>query len=145
MLEAQSYIKDGAAIYARSFAIIRREADLSRFAGEEESVAVRIIHACGMVEITRDIAFSPTFASAGIQALIAGAPILCDAKMVANGVTHSRLPANNEVICTLDDPSVPVLAAKLGTTCSSVKCGGHWYSVSCSPNPLFTNVASNCW
>jgi precorrin-8X/cobalt-precorrin-8 methylmutase len=113
------YIHDGAAIYERSFAIIRSEADLARFTPDEERVAVRIIHACGMVEVARDIAFSPTFATAGQQALAAGAPILCDAKMVANGVTRTRLPARNEVICTLDDPSVPALAARIGNTRSA--------------------------
>ena len=119
MLEAQSYIKDGAAIYARSFAIIRREADLSRFAGEEESVAVRIIHACGMVEIAADLAFSSGAVRLGRGALADGAPILCDAKMVAHGVTRARLPRDNEVICTLDDPRTLGLAAELGTTRSA--------------------------
>lgn len=116
MAERYDYIHDGAAIYARSFAIIRSEADLARFSPEEERVAVRIIHACGMVEITKDIGFSPTFAEAGIEALMAGAPILCDAKMVSNGVTRTRLPANNQVICTLDDPRVPGLAVEIGNT-----------------------------
>jgi precorrin-8X/cobalt-precorrin-8 methylmutase len=113
------YIRDGAEIYRRSFAIIRSEADLSRFSGPEERVAVRIIHACGMVETARDIVFSPSAAEAGIDALAAGAPILCDANMVAYGVTRSRLPANNDVICTLADPQVPALAEKLGTTRSA--------------------------
>ena len=116
MAERYDYIHDGAAIYQRSFAIIRAEADLARFSPEEERVAVRIIHACGMVEITKDIAFSPTFAAAGIEALMAGAPVMCDAKMVANGVTRTRLPANNQVICTLDDPRVPGLAVEIGNT-----------------------------
>jgi precorrin-8X/cobalt-precorrin-8 methylmutase len=110
------YIRDGAEIYRRSFAIIRAEAELSRFAVEEERVAVRIIHASGMVEVARDIAFSAGAVVAGIRALEAGAPILCDAKMVSNGVTRARLPADNQVICTLDDPSVAALAAKMGTT-----------------------------
>ncbi len=110
------YIRDGAAIYARSFAIIRAEANLARFSTLEERVAVRIIHACGMVEVAADIAFSPSFAARGIDALAAGAPILCDARMIADGVTRSRLPVNNEVVCTLHDPRVPDLAAKLGTT-----------------------------
>ena len=116
MAERYDYIHDGAAIYQRSFAFIRAEADLARFSPEEERVAVRIIHACGMVEITKDIAFSPTFAVAGIEALMAGAPVMCDAKMVANGVTRTRLPANNQVICTLDDPRVPGLALEIGNT-----------------------------
>ncbi|WP_181706163.1 precorrin-8X methylmutase [Chthonobacter rhizosphaerae] len=113
------YIKDGAEIYRHSFAIIRREADLARFAPDEEKVAVRIIHACGMVEAAADIVFAPGAVAAAAAALKAGAPILCDAKMVANGVTRSRLPADNLVICTLDDPRTPGLAAALGTTRSA--------------------------
>jgi precorrin-8X/cobalt-precorrin-8 methylmutase len=115
-LKAHDYIKDGAEIYRRSFAIIRAEADLARFTAEEERVAVRIIHASGMVEVAADIAFSPGAVLAGIRALEAGAPILCDAKMVSNGVTRARLPADNPVICTLDDPAVAKLAAEMGTT-----------------------------
>ena len=111
-----TYIRDGAAIYARSFAIIRAEADLARFSKLEERVAVRVIHACGMVDIAADVAFSSGFAERGIAALKAGAPILCDARMVADGVTRSRLPAGNEVICTLSDARVPALAASLATT-----------------------------
>ena len=116
MAEARPYIRDGAEIYRRSFAIIRAEADLARFSPLEERVAVRIIHACGMIEIARDILMSPTFAELGRAALVGGAPILCDSKMVANGITRARLPANNVVVCTLDDPSVPALARKLGNT-----------------------------
>lgn len=110
------YIRDGAAIYDKSFAIIRAESDLARFTPEEEKVAVRIIHSCGIVEAAADILFSPSAAKAGREALLNGAPILCDAKMVANGITRSRLPADNQVICTLDDPSVPALAKQLDTT-----------------------------
>jgi precorrin-8X/cobalt-precorrin-8 methylmutase len=110
------YIRDGAEIYRRSFAIIRREADLGRFSREEERVAVRIIHASGIVAAAADIAFAPGAVLAGIAALDAGATILCDSKMVAHGVTRSRLPRDNAVICTLDAPSVPALAAELGTT-----------------------------
>ena len=110
------YIRDGAAIYDKSFAIIRAESDLKRFTPEEEKVAVRIIHSCGIVEAAADILFSPGAAIAGRDALLKGAPILCDAKMVANGITRSRLPADNQVICTLDDPSVPALAKDLNTT-----------------------------
>jgi len=113
---AYDYIRDGAEIYKNSFAIIRREADLGRFSREEERVAVRVIHASGMVEITPDLFFSPGAAQAGIAALAAGAPILCDANMVAHGVTRARLPANNEVICTLADPRVAELAREMGTT-----------------------------
>jgi precorrin-8X/cobalt-precorrin-8 methylmutase len=113
---AYDYIRDGAEIYKNSFAIIRREADLGRFSREEERVAVRVIHASGMVEITPDLFFSPGAAQAGIAALAAGAPILCDANMVAHGVTRARLPANNQVICTLADPRVAELASEMGTT-----------------------------
>jgi precorrin-8X/cobalt-precorrin-8 methylmutase len=116
MTSHRDYIRDGADIYRRSFAIIRREADLTRFSTDEERVAVRIIHASGMVEIAADIMFSSGAVPAGIAALQAGAPILCDSKMVANGVTRTRLPRGNEVICTLDAASVPALAADLGTT-----------------------------
>jgi len=116
MTASHDYIRDGAAIYARSFAIIRAEADLARFSKLEERVAVRVIHACGMVEITRDIIFSSQFTARGIEALRAGAPILCDARMVADGVTRARLPMDNEVICTLADPRVAGLAQELGTT-----------------------------
>ena len=116
MNAAYDYIRDGAEIYKNSFAIIRREADLGRFSREEERVAVRVIHASGMVEIAPDLFFSPGAAQAGIAALAAGAPILCDANMVAHGVTRARLPANNEVICTLADPRVAELARDMGTT-----------------------------
>jgi precorrin-8X/cobalt-precorrin-8 methylmutase len=114
-----AYIKDGDAIYARSFAIIRAESDLSRFDADEEPVAVRMIHACGMVDLANDIHFSPGFARAAKAALRAGAPILCDARMVADGVTRARLPANNDVICTLADPRTPELAREMGTTRSA--------------------------
>ncbi len=110
------YIRDGAAIYRRSFAIIRAEARLDRFAAEEERVAVRIIHACGMVEVADTIRFSPGAACAGIRALAGGAPVLCDATMVADGVTRARLPSGNAVVCTLRDPRVPALAAAIGNT-----------------------------
>ena len=113
------YIRDGAAIYERSFATIRAEADLARFAPDEARVAVRLIHACGIVGVTEDLQFSPGFAAAARAALLAGAPILCDAKMVAHGITRARLPAGNEVICTLDDPATPALAAQIGNTRSA--------------------------
>lgn len=114
-----TYIRDGAAIYKNSFAIIRAESRLSRFTPEQEKVAVRMIHACGMVELADDIEFSPTFVSAAKTALQHGAPIFCDANMVAHGVTRARLPANNPVICTLADPQVATLAAELGNTRSA--------------------------
>ena len=110
------YIRDGAEIYRRSFAIIRSEADLSRFTPEEEKVAVRIIHACGLVQAAADIIFSPGAVLAAKAAIAAGAPILCDAMMVVNGITHARLPTNNAVICTLNDPCVRDLAVKIGNT-----------------------------
>jgi precorrin-8X/cobalt-precorrin-8 methylmutase len=112
----QDYIRDGAAIYARSFAIIRAEADLAGLSREEERVAVRIVHACGMVDIVRDLVMSPTFAASASTALKNGAPILCDSMMVADGVTRARLPAKNDVICTLRDPRVPEIAAEIGNT-----------------------------
>ena len=116
----QDYVRDGAVIYERSFKIIRAEADLARFADPvEERTAVRIIHSCGMVEVAADIDFAPGACRAAEAALIAGAPILCDAEMVARGVTRARLPADNAVICTLNDPSVADLAKRMGTTRSA--------------------------
>jgi precorrin-8X/cobalt-precorrin-8 methylmutase len=119
MSGSRDYIREGAEIYRRSFAIIRAEADLSRFSGTAERVVVRMIHACGMTDLPRDVDLSPEFAEVAEAALKCGAPILCDAKMVANGITRARLPASNEVICTLDDPRVPALAAELGNTRSA--------------------------
>ena len=119
MSASREYIREGAEIYRRSFSIIRAEADLSRFSGTAERVVVRMIHACGMTDLLKDIDLSPDFAETAETALQRGAPILCDAKMVANGITRTRLPAENEVICTLDDPRVPGLAAQLGNTRSA--------------------------
>jgi precorrin-8X/cobalt-precorrin-8 methylmutase len=119
MSERAAYLRDGAAIYERSFAIIRAEADLSRFSAEEADVAVRMIHACGQIEMARHILFGRNLVAAARGALAAGAPILCDSEMVAHGVTRARLPAGNRVICTLNDPRVPSLAAELGTTRSA--------------------------
>lgn len=116
MVDPRAYIRDGAEIYRRSFAIIRAEADLARFEAAEERVVVRLIHACGMTEIARDVAMSVDFCSRARAALVGGAPILCDSKMVANGITRTRLPAANDVVCTLDDPSVPGLARAIGNT-----------------------------
>lgn len=113
------YETDGAAIYVQSFATIRAEADLARFTPEEEVVAVRMIHAAGMVGLERHIRFTPGMAIAARAALEAGAPILCDARMVSEGITRPRLPADNAVICTLHEASVPALAAELGTTRSA--------------------------
>ena len=113
------YIRQGDAIYERSFAIIRAEADFVRFSPAEERVAVRIVHACGMPDVAQDLVFAPGAAEAGIEALKAGAPIFCDAQMVAHGVTRARLPAHNDIICTLGDPAVTELAKRLQTTRSA--------------------------
>lgn len=113
------YLRDGQAIYRESFATIRAEADLSRIPADLEKLAVRVIHACGMVDIVEDLRFSAGAGTAGRAALAHGAPILCDARMVANGITLARLPAANAVICTLDDPAVPVLASETGNTRSA--------------------------
>jgi len=113
------YIRDGAAIYERSFAIIRSEADLARFTPEQADIAVRMIHACGRVDAAAFFDFSPDFVPAARAALKRGAPIFCDAQMVAHGITRARLPANNDVICTLRDERVPGLAQQLGTTRSA--------------------------
>ncbi|MER5768061.1 precorrin-8X methylmutase [Streptomyces sp. NPDC001985] len=113
------YEKDGASIYRQSFATIRAEADLSALPADISQVAVRMIHACGMVDLVRDLSYSPLVVARARAALRAGAPILCDVAMVASGVTRKRLPAGNDVVCTLSDPSVPALAAELGTTRSA--------------------------
>lgn len=113
------YIRDGTAIYEKSFAIIREEADLSAFSAEEADVAIRMIHACGLVEAAAHFRFSPGFVSAARGALTAGKPILCDAEMVARGVTRARLPADNAVICTLRDPRTPEQAKVIGNTRSA--------------------------
>jgi precorrin-8X/cobalt-precorrin-8 methylmutase len=118
-MSERAYLRDGAAIYERSFAIIRAEADLSRFSAEQAEVAVRMIHACGAVEAAQHIVFGESLVAAARGALAAGAPILCDAEMVAHGITRARLPARNEVICTLNDPRVPDLAKQLDTTRSA--------------------------
>nr|WKF61430.1 Precorrin-8X methylmutase [Paraburkholderia busanensis] len=113
------YIRDGQEIYRQSFATIRAEADLSRIPADLDKLAVRVIHACGMVDIVDALRFSPGAGAAGRHALAHGAPILCDAGMVAQGITRARLPANNEVICTLTHPDVPSLARELGNTRSA--------------------------
>jgi precorrin-8X/cobalt-precorrin-8 methylmutase len=113
------YVRDGAEIYRQSFATIRAEADLAGLPPDVERVAVRMIHACGMVDLVADLAYSPNVVAKAHAALLAGAPILCDAKMIASGVTRGRLPASTEVICTLGDPRVPALAESLGTTRSA--------------------------
>ncbi|MFC6064782.1 precorrin-8X methylmutase [Streptomyces ochraceiscleroticus] len=113
------YEKDGAEIYRQSFATIRAEADLAGLPADVSQVAVRMIHACGMTDLVRDLAFSPQVIGRARAALEAGAPVLCDAQMVASGVTRKRLPADNSVVCTLSEPGVPELAEKLGTTRSA--------------------------
>ncbi|GGW50597.1 precorrin-8X methylmutase [Streptomyces caelestis] len=113
------YEKDGAAIYRQSFATIRAEADLAALPADVSQVAVRMIHACGMVDLVRDLAYTPAVVARARAALRTGAPIFTDVQMVASGVTRKRLPAGNDVLCTLSDPSVPELAAKLGTTRSA--------------------------
>ncbi|MGV8918265.1 MAG: precorrin-8X methylmutase [Pseudomonas sp.] len=113
------YIRDGQEIYRNSFSIIRAEARLDQIPPDLEKLAVRVIHACGMVEVIEDLRFSPGAGTAGRNALAAGAPILCDAHMVAEGVTRTRLPANNQVICTLKNEVVPGLALELGNTRSA--------------------------
>jgi precorrin-8X/cobalt-precorrin-8 methylmutase len=146
-----AYEKDAAAIYRRSFAIIRREADLAHFSPLEERVAVRIIHACGMVEAARELVFSPGAAEAAREALRAGAPIFCDARMVSEGVTRARVPASNEVICTLSDPATPEHAAKLGTTRTAAaidlwlpRLGGAVVAIGNAPTALFRLLEVIC-
>lgn len=113
------YIRDGQAIYRASFATIRAETDLSAIPADLEKLAVRVIHACGMTDVIDDLVFSPGAGTAGRSALSQGAAILCDARMVAEGITRARLPADNRVICTLNDPSVPERARALGNTRSA--------------------------
>ncbi len=110
---------NGAEIYRQSFAMIRAEADLACFDADDEQVAVRMIHAAGMIGLEKYLRFSPGFVKAARGALAAGAPLLCDARMVSEGVTRSRLPSANEVLCTLHDPAVPVLARTMSTTRSA--------------------------
>lgn len=144
MPEQLDYIRDGARIYERSFAIIRAEADLSRFSSEEADIVVRMIHACGCVEVAGHITFGAGLVGAARQALARGAPILCDSEMVAHGVTRARLPAHNDVVCTLHDPRVPGLAEKLGTTRSAAalelwrdRLGGAVVAIGNAPTALF--------
>lgn len=138
------YETNGAAIYEQSFATIRAEADLARFDADDEQVAVRMIHAAGMVELAPHIHFTPGFTKVARAALEAGAPILCDAYMVAEGVTRPRMPANNEVICTLRDPAVPDMAKAMGNTRSAAalelwrpKLEGALVAIGNAPTALF--------
>ncbi len=150
MSARHDYIRDGGAIYARSFAMIRAESDLARWSGAAERVVVRMIHACGMTDLPKDVEMSENFAQAGEAALKAGAPILCDVRMVADGVTRTRLPANNPVVCTLGDPRVPALAQELGTTRSAAAMElwrehlpGSVVAVGNAPTALFRLL--ECW
>ena len=143
-MSAFDYVRDGAEIYRRSFATIRAEADLARFPADLEPVVVRMIHACGMVDLAADVAFSDGVGTIARAALEGGAPILCDAKMVASGVTRSRLPADNEVLCLLDDPAVPELARRIGNTRSAAalelwgdRLGGAVVAIGNAPTALF--------
>ena len=138
------YIREGDAIYERSFAIIRAETDLSRFSEAEADVAVRMVHACGLVDAAQHFVFSPDFVSAARAALQAGAPIFCDAQMVAHGVTRARLPAGNEVICTLSDPQTAVIAKEIGNTRSAAairlwgeRMAGSVVAIGNAPTALF--------
>jgi precorrin-8X/cobalt-precorrin-8 methylmutase len=138
------YIRDGTAIYERSFATIRAEADLSHFSPGEADLAIRMIHACGQVEAARHFVFSPGFEQAARAALTAGAPILCDAEMVARGVTRARLPAANEVVCTLRDPATAEIAKKIGNTRSAAamhlwgdRLAGALVAIGNAPTALF--------
>ncbi|GAA1945153.1 precorrin-8X methylmutase [Kitasatospora viridis] len=138
------YEKDGAEIYRQSFATIRAESDLAALPADVAQVAVRMIHACGMTDLVADLLWSPNVVADARAALRAGAPILCDVSMVASGVTRKRLPADNEVVCTLSDPRVPGLAAELGTTRSAAamelwrdKLEGSVVAVGNAPTSLF--------
>jgi precorrin-8X/cobalt-precorrin-8 methylmutase len=143
-MSERAYLRDGTAIYQRSFAIIRAEADLSRFSAEEAEIVVRMIHACGAVEAAHHIVFGGNLVAAARAALAAGAPILCDAEMVAHGITRARLPAGNDVICTLNAPGVSDLAKKLETTRSAAaldlwrdRLGGAVVAIGNAPTALF--------
>jgi precorrin-8X/cobalt-precorrin-8 methylmutase len=144
MSDRATYLRDGAAIYERSFAIIRAETDLSRFSAEEADVAVRMIHACGQVDVAQHFVFGGNLVAAARGALAAGAPIFCDAEMVAHGITRARLPAKNDVICTLNDPRTAALAADNATTRSAAalelwldRLGGAVVAIGNAPTALF--------
>jgi precorrin-8X/cobalt-precorrin-8 methylmutase len=144
MSAGHDYVADGAEIYRRSFAIIREEADLKRFTPDETRVAVRIIQACGLVAGARDLVFSPGFVEAARGALLAGKPVFCDSKMVANGITRARLPADNDIVCTLEAPGISERAAELGTTRSAAaldfwldRLDGSLVAIGNAPTALF--------
>ncbi len=143
-MTTRRYERDGAEISRRSFEIIRKEADLALIPDDLEKLAVRVVHSCGMVEVARALRFSHGAGIAGRTALAAGAPVLADARMVADGVTRSRLPAGNEVICTLGDPRVPQMAAEMGTTRSAAavdlwlpRLGGAVVAIGNAPTALW--------
>jgi precorrin-8X/cobalt-precorrin-8 methylmutase len=138
------YERDGATIYRRSFATIRAEADLAGLPDDVARVAVRMIHACGQVDLVDDLAFSPAVVRRAREALDAGAPVLCDAEMVASGITRRRLPKDNDVVCTLNDPRTPGLARELGTTRTAAalqlwgdRLGGAVVAIGNAPTALF--------
>jgi precorrin-8X/cobalt-precorrin-8 methylmutase len=140
----RDYIRDGAEIYRRSFATIRAEADLNALPDDVATVAVRMIHACGMVDLVDDLAYSPDVVAKARAALHAGAPVLCDAMMIASGITRRRLPAGNEIVCTLTDPSVPALAERQRTTRSAAalelwrdRMAGSVVAIGNAPTALF--------
>src|SRR6478672_5668386 len=141
---SETYLRDGDAIYRRSFAIIRAETDLSRFTEDQADIVVRMVHACGSPEAAKSIVFGGDLVSSARVALAAGAPILCDSEMVAHGITRARLPASNEVICTLRDPRVPALAEELKTTRSAAalelwhdRLSGALVAIGNAPTALF--------
>ena len=143
-MQDYDYIRDGDAIYAQSFAIIRAEADLSAFSAGEAELAVRMIHAAGSVEAAQFFEFGSGFVEAATAALVQGAPIFCDAEMVARGITAARLPAQNEIICTLRDPRTPDLAKKIGNTRSAAaldlwldRLAGSVVAIGNAPTALF--------
>ena len=142
--ERAAYLRDGAAIYRQSFAIIRAEADLSRFTPEQAEIVVRMIHACGQIDIVQHILFGGDVVAAARAALKAGAPILCDSEMVAHGITRARLPAGNAVICTLNDPRTAAIATTIDTTRSAAaldlwldRLGGAVVAIGNAPTALF--------
>ena len=143
-VDQTAYLRDGAAIYRRSFAIIRAEADLSRFTAEQSEIAVRMIHACGQVDIAEHVVFGGGLVGAARAALAGGAPILCDSEMVAHGITRARLPLGNDVICTLNDARTAAIAVKINTTRSAAaldlwldRLAGALVAIGNAPTALF--------
>jgi precorrin-8X/cobalt-precorrin-8 methylmutase len=137
-----AYEKDGAAIYRQSFATIRAEADLAGLPADVSQVAVRMIHACGMVDLVRDLSYTPAVVARAREALRAGAPVFTDVRMVASGVTRKRLPADNDVVCTLSDPAVPELARAAQPLLS---CGGTGWRGRSWPSATRPPLSSGCW